>query len=242
MGKRMANFSSRGHNLRKMASVVVLVFSTALAASYSAAQDVTPDRLLKALTADVMFIIRQDEDAQTRNPARVVDLVEARLLPLFNFNRMTQIALMRNWRVATAEQQDALVLEFRQLVVRNYVASMSGYRDRVIEFKPLHSAPDDPDVTIRYLVTQSGTASITMSYDMEKTAAGWKVYDIKIDGISQISNYREAFASKVREGGVEYLITSLAEQNRHSDVRIRSIQLEHLYFMAIVRRILEAGR
>jgi phospholipid transport system substrate-binding protein len=202
----------------------VLVLFSLLAAPYSLAQDVAPDVLLKAVTSEVIAIIKQDKDIQTGNPAKVADLVENRILPHFDFPRMTQIAVARNWHVATPEQQVALTTEFKTLLVRTYSAALSTYRDQVIEYKPLRAAPDATEVTVRSDVQQSGRERMTLDYDMEKTPAGWKVYDIKIAGLSLVTTYRESFASKVRDGGIEGLIKSLWDKNRQDGLKTANFE------------------
>ena len=163
------------------------------------------------------------------------------MVPLFDFTRMTQLAVARNWRAATPEQQKSLTAEFRTLLVRTYSTALSNYRDQVIDFKPLRSAPGETEVTVKSVVKQPGTDALTMDYDMEKTADGWKVYDIKIDGISLITTYRETFANKVREGGVDGLIKSLADKNRQGDARVRVHHTENSHFPALVRFLLQGG-
>ena len=162
----------------------------------------------------MIAIIRQDRDIQAGNPAKVAELVETRILPHFDFARMTQIAMGRNWRLATPEQQKALTVEFKTLLVRTYSTALSSYRDQVIEYKPLRAAPDATEVTVKSEVKQSGSERMTIDYDMEKTPAGWKVYDIKIAGISLVTAYRDTFAGRVRDGGIEGLIKSLSDKNR----------------------------
>lgn len=215
---------------------------SALAAPFSLAQDVAPDVLLKAVTLEVIAIIRQDKDIQAGNPAKVADLVETGIVPLFDFTRMTQIAVARNWRLATPEQQKALTTEFETLLVRTYSTALSSYRDQVIEFKRLRAASGDTDVSVKSLIKQPGAEPLTMDYDMEKTAAGWKVYDIKIGGVSLITTYREAFAGKVREAGVDGLIKALSEKNRKGDARFQLHQAENSYAVGIVRSILQGSR
>ena len=219
-----------------------LLLIAALAAPFSLAQDVAPDLLLKTLTLEVLSIIKQDKEIQAGNPAKVADLVETRILPLFDFTRMTQLAVARNWRLATPEQQKALTAEFKTLLVRTYSTALSNYRDQAIEFKRLRAAPGDTDVTVKSVIRQAGTEPLTMDYDMEKIAAGWKVYDIKIDGVSLITTYRETFAGKVREGGMEGLLKSLANKNRQGDLRFRPHQTENSYVPAIIRIVLQGGR
>jgi phospholipid transport system substrate-binding protein len=209
--------------MQKTILKAALVLIGMLAAPFSLAGDMAPDELLKTVTLQVLTIIRQDTDIQAGNPAKVADLVETRILPHFDFGRMTQIAVARNWRTATPEQQAALTAEFKTLLVRTYSAALSGYRDQVIEYRPLHARADATEVTVRSEVRQPGRERMTLDYDMEKTPVGWKVYDIKIAGISMVTTYRDSFAGKVRDGGIEGLIKSLSDKNRQDRSKTASI-------------------
>lgn len=182
--------------------------------SGAAAQVTAPDVLVKGITNEVIDIIKQDKDIQAGNSKKIADLVEKRILPHFSFARMTQIAMAVNWRRATPEQRSVLVEEFKTLLVRTYSNALSLYRDQVIEFKPLHMRPDDVDVTVKSEIRQKGAQPVTLYYDMEKTPAGWKVYDVKVGGVSLITNYREDFAAQVRESGIDGLIKTLVSKNR----------------------------
>lgn len=213
MVRRIA-FNFRGMSAQTVLFGSALVLISALAAPFALAQELAPDVLLKTVTTEVLAIVRQDKAIQAGNAARVADLVESRILPHFEFSRMTQIAMARNWRVATPEQQKVLTAEFRTLLVRTYSTALSSYRDQTIEFKPLRAASGDTEVTVRSVIRQPGTAPLTLDYDMEKAGGAWKVYDIKIDGMSLVTTYRETFAGKVREGGVDGLIKSLSDKNR----------------------------
>ena len=221
---------------------IQIAFALALALPTPAAlaQGEAPDALLKAVTADVIMLIRQDKDIQAGNPAKVAEVVETRILPLFDFTRMTQLAVARNWRAASTEQQTALTAEFRTLLVRTYSTALSSYRDQIIEFKPLRMAPGDAEVTVKSVVKQPGMDPLTIDYDMARTASGWKVYDIKIDGISLITTYRETFSEKVRSEGVDGRIKSLADKNRQRDMR-RVHHTGNSHFPALVRSLLQGG-
>lgn len=221
---------------------VMFMLAALFAVPHAVAQDAAPDALLKAVTRDVIAVIRQDEIMRSADPATIAELLEARMLPLFDFTRLTQIAVARHWRLATPAQQKALTTEFTLLLVHAYAASLSRYRDQIIEFKPLRVAYGDMAVTVKSLVTQSGSAPIPMNYEMERTAAGWKVYDIKIDGISLISAYRETFAGKVRDGGLEGLIQSMTDKNQQGALQLRSPHREDFYFPIFVWGILQGGR
>ena len=182
--------------------------------SVALAQEVAPDILVKRITTEVIGIIKRDKDIQAGNPRKIADLVEKRILPHFSFARMTQIAMAVNWRRATPEQQKALTEEFKTLLVRSYSNALSLYRDQVIEFKPLRMRPEDSDVTVKSEIRQKGAQPVTLHYDMEKTPSGWKVYDVKVNGVSLITNYREDFAAQVRESGIDGLIKVLVSKNR----------------------------
>ena len=220
----VAAFIAGGNNVQKLVLQSALLLISGLAVPFAVAQDVAPDVLLKAVTSEVLAIIRQDKDIQAGHPAKVADLVETKVLPHFDFTRMTRIAAGRNWSLATPEQQQALTTEFKTLLVRTYSTALSNYRDQVIEFKRLRAGSGDIDVIVNSVVKQPGTEPLSIDYAMEKTPAGWKVYDIRIAGVSLITTYRDTFAGKVREAGVEGLIKSLADKNRQGDIPSRSRQ------------------
>jgi phospholipid transport system substrate-binding protein len=139
-------------------------------------------------------------------------------VPHFNFTRMTRIAVARNWRLATPEQQKELTAEFKTLLVRTYSTALSNYRDQQIDYKPLRARPEDVEVTVRSEVKRSGSSqTVAIDYEMEKTPGGWKAYDVKIEGVSLVTTYRDTFAGEVKEGGVNGLIKSLAAKNRQSE-------------------------
>ena len=186
------------------------------------AQDTAPDALLKTATQDVIQLIRQDKEIQAGNPAKIAAVVEARILPLFDFSRMTQLAAARSWPLASPEQQKLLTEEFRTLLVRTYSTALSSYRDQEIRFKPLSVAPSDTEVTVRSVVIQPGTVPLALDYDMERQAGSWKVYDVKIEGVSLVTTFRETFAAKVRESGMDGLIKALADKNRQGADRLRT--------------------
>lgn len=191
-----------------------LLLALALAAPALPAQEVAPNVLLQQTTLEVIAAMKRERNLHAGQPSQVASLVETKVLPLFDFPRMTQIAVARNWSTATPDQQAALTAEFKTLLVRTYSTALSSYRDQVIEFRSMHSAPADTEVTVKSVVKQSGTEPIAMNYDMVKTAAGWKVFDITVAGISLVTTYRDSFSASVREGGVDGLIKALADKNR----------------------------
>lgn len=186
------------------------------------AQDVAPDALVRGITQEVVAIIKQDKDIQAGNSKKIAELVDAKVLPHFNFQRMTQLAVAVNWRKASPEQQKSLIQEFRSLLVRTYSSALSSYRDQAIEIKPLRARAEDTEVTVRSEVKQRGAQAVTIDYDMEKTASGWKVFDVKVGGVSLITTYKEEFANQVRDSGLDGLIKTLSGKNRQAESRSRT--------------------
>jgi phospholipid transport system substrate-binding protein len=185
-----------------------------LAAPVAALAQEAPDALVKHTTDDVLSIIRADKDLQNGNLDKVVQLAEAKVLPHFDFERMTRLAVGRNWSKASDAQKGALVKEFRTMLVRTYSSSLSQYRNQKIEVKPLRAAAGDEEVTVRTAVIQQGGPPIPIDYAMEKTASGWKVFDVVIDGASLVTTYRGSFNDEIRRSSVDGLIKVLEERNR----------------------------
>jgi phospholipid transport system substrate-binding protein len=171
-----------------------------------------PDVLVKEVSAEVIAVLKHDQAAgRATNVAR---LVEKKILPLFDFQRMTSMAVARNWRLATPEQQGALVAEFRTLLVRTYSVSLSSYRDEAIDYKPLRGGAGEGEALVRSSVKRPGAETLTIDYEMAHGPGGWKVYDVKVAGVSLVITYRESFASVVRDAGIDGLIKTLADKNR----------------------------
>ncbi|MES2369151.1 MAG: ABC transporter substrate-binding protein [Pseudomonadota bacterium] len=180
------------------------------------AADTPPDVLARSTTQEVLAILKQDKDIQSGNLNKVYQLVEAKILPNFDFNRMTQLAVGKHWPRATANQKQALVTEFRNLLVRTYSSSLTAFTNQTVEFRPLTMKPDDTDVTVHSEIRQPGGQPIPIDYSMYKTSFGWKVYDVSIDGVSLVTNYRASFASTIRQSGIDGLIKTLADKSARS--------------------------
>ena len=179
------------------------------------AQDVAPDALAKKVTEEVIAIIKTDKDIQAGNTRKVLDLVEAKVLPNFDFTRMTRLAVGAPWRQATSAQQQTLTNEFRTLLVHTYTSAFTQYRDQVIEYRPLKLQPADSEVIVRSLIKQTtGADPIDVNYSMEKTDQGWKVYDVTIAGVSLVQNYRSTFNAEIQKSGIDGLISTLAAKNK----------------------------
>ena len=173
-----------------------------------------PDALVKRVTDEVLAIIKSDKDLQSGNTRKVVELAEQKVLPHFDFSRMTRLAVGRNWAQANDAQKEALVKEFRTMLVRTYSTSLTAYRNQTIEVKPLKMGAQDKDVTVRTAVLQQGGPSIPIDYAMEKADSGWKVYDVVIDGASLVTTYRGSFNDQIAKGGIDGLVKTLADRNK----------------------------
>jgi phospholipid transport system substrate-binding protein len=195
---------------------ILLVLVATLLAPLALAQEIAPDVLMKNISEEVITAIRQDKDLQSGNPAKINALVEAKIVPHLDFRRVTQIAMGTHWRRATPEQQEQLIREFRTLLVRTYSGALANYRNQVIEFRPLRARPGDTEVTVRSQVKQSGTEPVAIEYDLTKTESGWKVFDIRVAGISLVATYRSSFDEEARNRGIEGLISSLSSKNRQA--------------------------
>lgn len=180
----------------------------------AAAEFPPPDVLARTVTDEVLAIVRADKDLQAGHEKKVLELVESKVLPHFNFSRMTQLAMGKNWRHASAEQRTQLTREFRELLVRTYTAAYTQYKDQTVEYRPLRMMPDDSDVVVKSVVKQPSGQPVAIDYAMEKTSQGWKVYNVKIEGISLVENYRNTFNSEVQRNGVDGLIRALNGKNK----------------------------
>ncbi len=172
-----------------------------------------PDDLVRRNTQDVLAAIKADKDLAAGNQKKIEKLAEEKILPYFNFSRMTQLAVGRNWRDATDAQKKALTDEFRTLLVRTYSTSLSQFRNQTIEVKPLKLAAADTEVVVKTQVVQPGGQPIPIDYSMERTANGWKAFDVLIDGVSLVTNYRSSFNTEIQKSGIDGLIKSLADRN-----------------------------
>jgi phospholipid transport system substrate-binding protein len=201
---------------------LLFILATVLGAALSmpaAGQDNAPDVLVKTVTNDVLAIVREDKDIQSGSTKRAMELVEQKVLPHFNFTRMTQLAVGRDWRQASPEQQKQLVAEFKTLLVRTYSNALTGYRNQVISFKPARFQPSDTEVTVRTEVKQPGAQPVSIDYSLRKEDDGWKVYDVVVANVSLVTNYRESFAAEVRSGGIDGLIKALQNRNKSLEAK-----------------------
>ncbi|MFB0935702.1 MAG: ABC transporter substrate-binding protein [Propionivibrio sp.] len=181
------------------------------------AQEDSPDALVKKVTEEVLTIVRQDKDIQNGNTRKAVELVEVKVLPHFNFQRMTALAMGKDWNKANAEQKKRLSEEFKTLLVRTYSNALTSYRDQTIRYKPTKMPGGDADVVVKTEILQPGSKPIQLDYSLEKQSEGWKVYDVIVAGVSLVTNYRDTFTQEVRANGVDGLIQMLSAKNKQLD-------------------------
>jgi len=192
----------------------LIAFAFAAFAAFSAFAQETPDALVKRVTDEVLDIVHKDKDIQGGSTKKAIELVDAKVLPYFNFQHMTALAVGKDWRKANPQQQQQLTHEFKTLLVRTYSNALTAYRNETIRYKPFKMAAGETDVLVRTEVVQPGNKPVQLDYSLEKLEAGWKVYDVNVAGISLVTNYREQFAQQVRDGGIDGLIQSIASKNK----------------------------
>ena len=199
-----------------MRKIIVLWLGVLLASvSLGARADVPePDVLVKNVVQEVLTIVKQDKDIQAGNQKKILELVDAKVLPHFNFARMTQLAVGKHWRTATPEQKQALTTEFRNLLVRTYTKAFTVYRNQTVEVKPFKMPPGATEVTVKTVIIKPGEPSVPVDYNMEKTETGWKAYDLAVEGVSLVTNYRSTFSEQIQQSGIDGLIKTLVEKNK----------------------------
>jgi phospholipid transport system substrate-binding protein len=199
---------------RLRAALIALVAAALLQGGTPAFAQEAPDAMVKRVAQDVLATIKADPLIQAGNEARIRDVLEAKLLPNFDFARMTALAMGKNWRAATPDQQKRLADEFRALLVRTYSGALNQYRNETVDFKPLRMGAGETEVTVRTAVVRASGAPVQIDYSLEKKADGWKCYDVVVGGVSLVTNYRDEFNEQIKSGGVDGLIRTLADRNR----------------------------
>ncbi|HWU98879.1 MAG TPA: ABC transporter substrate-binding protein [Oxalicibacterium sp.] len=195
--------------LKKLSFALAAMFF----AGYASAQE-APDALIKRISEEVMTIAKSDKDIQNGNPRRIQQVVDEKILPNVNFQRMTALAAGRYWRDATPDQQKQLTTEFRSLLMYTYSGAISQIRDQKLEYKPLRADPADTEVIVNTQVLQPRGEPIQLSYRLEKTPAGWKIYDVNVLGAWLVETYKGSFASEISKSGIDGLIKTLADRNK----------------------------
>ncbi len=172
-----------------------------------------PDLFIKALTTDVLNTVRADKSIQAGDVKKVAVVVDAKIMPHVNFQRMTAAAVGRGWRQATPEQRGRLQEEFKTLLLYTYAGAAAQIRDQVVEFKPMRSRPEDTEVIVRTVVKGKGDP-LQLDYRLEKVGNAWKIYDVNVLGAWLVQTYQSNFAEEVNANGIDGLIAKLTERNK----------------------------
>lgn len=185
-------------------------------AGVAQAEIIAPDVLIRTTVDEVLAIVKSDKDIKAGNQQKILEMVESKVLPHFDFVHMTRLSVGKSWRAATPEQKQALVKEYRDILVRTYTKAFTVYRDQTVDVKPLKMAADATEVTIKTSINKPGAAPIPVNYEMEKGADTWKVFDLTIEGVSLVTSYRGTFNSEIQEKGIDGLIKILADKNKNA--------------------------
>jgi phospholipid transport system substrate-binding protein len=197
-----------------MKSLRILLAALLATLSTLAAAELLPDAIARKASEDVLAVIKVDKDIKAGNVQRLHQVVDEKILPHFDFERMTKLAVGKHWSQATPAQQESLMREFRGMLVRTYANALLAVSSKNIDFKPLNLAPGATDAVVKTEIKQAGATPITIDFSTEKGAGGWKVYDVAIDEVSLVTNYRGSFNAVVRKNGIDGLIASLASGAR----------------------------
>ena len=197
--------------IRCLVSGLLLISSTVFAQTPD--QATTPDALIKMVVTDVMASVKADPDIQKGNIPKIVELVDKKIVPYTDMRRTTEMAMGPNWKKATPEQQNQLVMEFKNLLIRTYSGALSQLRDQTVQFKPLRAAPDDKEVVVKTVVLGRGDP-VPLDYRLEKTDKGWKVYDMNIMGVWLVEAYRNQFTNQISQNGIDGLVKFLQDRNK----------------------------
>ena len=189
---------------------LALVLST----SVLAADIVAPDELIKTLSAQVLEKIKSDKEIQAGSIRRLSEFVDSTIMPNVNFERMTSLSVGRGWRSATPEQKTKLITEFRTLLIRTYSGALTEFKEQTVRVKPLRAAAADNEVIVRSEVVPKRGEAIQLDYRMEKSAEGWKIYDVNVASLWLVETYRNQFAQEYNAKGIDGLIATLTEKNK----------------------------
>jgi len=193
---------------------ILLMLSICAALGAQAADSIAPDEIIRRVADDVVSALKADKDIQAGDRKKAYALIDSKVIPHFDFVRMTRLAMGRNWRDATPEQQKQLTDGFRDLLVRTYSTSLTQFKNQTIQVKNVDSRPDESDVLVHTLIIPSGGQNIPVDYNLERVPDGWLVFDIKVDGVSLVTNYRNEFSDVVHRSGIDGLIKVLEDKRR----------------------------
>ncbi len=204
--------------LKQLCALVLVVCSVFVTHS-AMAQEEAPDAMIRRISQEVQNIAKSDQSIQGGNMSRMVAVVEEKILPYVDFERMTSLAAGRFWRQANPEQQKQLIAAFRSLLIYTYSGALSQVRDQKIEFRPLKLDPGATDVEVRSRVIQPQGDPILLNYRVEKTSGSWKMYDVNVMGAWLVETYKGTFSTEIGKGGIDGLIQVLADKNKQLATR-----------------------
>ncbi|HAF01317.1 MAG TPA: toluene tolerance protein [Methylophilaceae bacterium] len=196
-----------------LATLSMLLFSTLSVGVES------PDALVKRTAEDVLASVKADKDIQSGDKQKLFELTEEKIVPNFNFEKVSRLVLGKNWNAATPEQKTAFQSEFKTLLIRTYSTALSKYKDQTIQYKPLRMAEGDSIATVKTVILQPAGQPIAVDYTLERTDDAWKVFDIVIEGVSLVTNYRSQFAQEIRQNGMDSLIKKLVDKNKANSTK-----------------------
>ena len=193
--------------------LIGLLLLSSVVSAQTPDQATAPDALIKMVVTDVMASVKADPDIQKGNIPKIVDLVEKKIVPYTDMRRTTEMAMGPNWKKASSDQQNQLVMEFKNLLIRTYSGALSQLRDQTVQFKALRAAPDDKEVVVKTVVLGRGDP-VPLDYRLEKTDKGWKVYDMNIMGVWLVEAYRNQFSNQISQNGIDGLVKFLQDRNK----------------------------
>ncbi|WP_041741125.1 MlaC/ttg2D family ABC transporter substrate-binding protein [Collimonas fungivorans] len=203
--------------LKKILTLSLTVGSLLFTAAAQAQE--APDTLIKRISQDVLDTAKSDKNIQGGNQQRILALVEEKIIPYVDFERMTSMAMGPKWRDATDDQKKQLITQFRSLLVYTYSGALSQVRDQQIDFKPLRADPADTDVIVRSQVIQPRGEPIQLNYRVEKAGTSWKIYDVNVLGAWLVDSYKGTFTSEINRSGIDGLIKVLSDKNKERAAR-----------------------
>lgn len=202
--------------MMKLLSAFLSMMAITLGSGSAAADAVPPDVMVRNTANEVLDIVRKDKDIQAGNMDKINQLTESKILPHFDFDRMSRAVIGKNWRLATPEQQAKFTAEFRNFLVRLYSSSLSKYRNQTIEYLPFRMQPGDTTVTVKTQIVQQGGPAIPLDYKLEKIGDEWKVTDFAVEGLRIVKTYQDQFDPIYRNSGMDGVIQTLVDKNNQA--------------------------
>ncbi|MEY2865670.1 MAG: hypothetical protein RLZZ83_913 [Pseudomonadota bacterium] len=194
-----------------MKKFLLIILALVMSITVSAAE--APDLFVKKIADEVFEILKTDKDLKAGNKEKAYKITEEKILPYFDFDRISKLVLGKAWPAASKEEQEAFKKEFRLMIIKTYGSALLKFKDQTLNYKPTRFQPSDEEVLVRTEILQSGAPPLPIDYMLEKDGSSWRVFDIIIEGVSLVTNYRGQFGNEIKQNGIASLITKLAEKN-----------------------------